>query len=191
MPQAPFTPAACMPRAGGLLEEVESDSRGQEATYRARCILVDTEPKVRTHGNSRSRMWLTPAHVCCCCAPSYSVRARRLGCAETRLLVWLARTRKRTRKLCMPTQANGQRVASLSDTCGLPRPKLALSHRTSRGAVSGAGRSQAVRQATQQVGVLLKGVPSICGQSGRGNNWAHGTMATPRVVALLVILRGV
>jgi len=62
---------------GGLLEEVEGESRGQEATYRARCILVDTEPK-------------------------------------------------------------------------------------------------AVRQATQQVGALLKGVPSICGHSGRGNNWAHG-----------------
>jgi hypothetical protein len=36
---------------------------------------------------------------------------------------------------------------------------------------------QAVRQATQHAGALLKGVPSICGQSGRGNNWAHGTTA--------------
>jgi hypothetical protein len=33
--------------AGGLLEEVEG-GRGQEAAYRARCILVDTEPKVRS-----------------------------------------------------------------------------------------------------------------------------------------------
>lgn len=49
MSYPPFTPNACTARAGGLLEEVESESRGQEVTYRARCILVDTEPKVRAH----------------------------------------------------------------------------------------------------------------------------------------------
>ena len=48
MPQPLLTSAACTLRAGGLLEEVEGESRGQEATYRARCILVDTEPKVRS-----------------------------------------------------------------------------------------------------------------------------------------------
>ena len=69
----------------------------------------------------------------------------------------------------------------------VPKPSSLSQRNSRRGAVAGAGRTQAVRQATQQVGALLKGVPSICGHSGRGNNWAHGTKGRTRVVALVVV----
>ena len=80
MPQPLLTSAACTLRAGGLLEEVEGESRGQEATYRARCILVDTEPKVRAHMYSCSHVWLTPACSVVLCPRSASWVADEAAC---------------------------------------------------------------------------------------------------------------